>query len=502
MNRTGVTPLSLCLLVAAFVAPGFAWAQAGPPVAWNGVTTHIETGDGLVPHDAGEPKSFTIGDQLGNRSGGNLFHRFEHFDLAETDTAVFTGDPAHAVVSYVASGTPSLIGGVLRSQIWRPSTGGADFYFLNPSGFMFGPSSAVDVPGAFHLSTALDGGFANGMQLTLAPEGAGDPLLTMAPLEEFGFIGAGGRIELQGSQWRIGPFGFSKEVDGEISFRGGEIAMSEGAALRSNGRDVTLVGSRDVLLYGSNANGGSRIVMFNGFVGSLGGSASILVQGDRVELSKGATVYTENSGAGCNGNRCGGSIAIEARSGIRLYGTDGNEGGTPPDSLLFGDRVVFPSTPGEGSADLLTLSNDSAKGVGSISLRAPVVEILDGADVVTLTGSSGGMGDIIIEAPERLELSGLGGDGLGSRVRSENQTDFDGDVGNISVDAGTVLLHEGGTLSSNTFGNTPGGDLTVTASRLVRISGRDNPADPGVAPQPSALQAAQTETNGEGAGGA
>ena len=73
--------------------------------------------------------------------------------------------------------------------------------------------------------------------------------------------------------------------------------------------------------------------------------------------------------------------------------------------------------------------------------------------------------------------------------------------GSVRVEAGTLLLHDGGTMASNTGGKAAGGDVSVRATRLVSIAGHDLSGGKDGAPQPSTLQAAQTSSTGSGAGG-
>ena len=91
-------------------------------------------------------------------AGDNLFHSFERFSLRAGESATFSGpDQIENVISRVTGGERSEIDGTIRSTM-----PGADFYFINPAGVLFGPNASLDVPGSFHVSTAdelrFDGG--------------------------------------------------------------------------------------------------------------------------------------------------------------------------------------------------------------------------------------------------------------------------------------------------------------------------------------------------------
>ena len=85
-----------------------------------------------------------------------------------TASSVFLSGPARArpspgpddirnVISRVTGGEHSDIDGALRSTI-----PGADFFFVNPAGVMFGPNASLDVQGSFHVSTADELRFSDG----------------------------------------------------------------------------------------------------------------------------------------------------------------------------------------------------------------------------------------------------------------------------------------------------------------------------------------------------
>jgi len=93
---------------------------------------------------------YQIEAELGQQSGGNLFHSFQDFNLQRFESATFTGPSSVSnIISRVTGGNPSNIDGLIRSKI--PA---ADMYFLNPYGIMFGPHARLDVQGSFHVSTA------------------------------------------------------------------------------------------------------------------------------------------------------------------------------------------------------------------------------------------------------------------------------------------------------------------------------------------------------------
>ncbi len=92
----------------------------------------------------------SISQDVGTTVGNNLFHSFSEFNINQGQTVTFTGaDNLQNVISRVTGGNPSVIDGTLKSEIKN-----ADFYFINPNGITFNANAQIDVPAAFHVSTA------------------------------------------------------------------------------------------------------------------------------------------------------------------------------------------------------------------------------------------------------------------------------------------------------------------------------------------------------------
>lgn len=131
----------------------------------------------------------------------------------------------------MTGGQVSTIDGLLRSTI-----PGANLYLLNPAGLLLGENARLDVSGSFHASTAdyLRLGDSGRFE-ALTP---GNSVLTVAPVEAFGFLGdAPGRIDIQGS-YLHGAAGQT------LSLIGGDIALTNATVYAPAGRlNVAAVGS-------------------------------------------------------------------------------------------------------------------------------------------------------------------------------------------------------------------------------------------------------------------
>ncbi len=130
---------------------------------------------------------YTIAEAQGKLAGRNLFHSFESFSIGAGDAAVFTTSTTalNNVISRVSGTAPSTINGLLALS---PAAGSApNFFFVNPNGVAFGGGAQVDVPAAFHVSTADSLIFSD---RTVFKAGNGpDSTLTIEAPEAFGFLG-------------------------------------------------------------------------------------------------------------------------------------------------------------------------------------------------------------------------------------------------------------------------------------------------------------------------
>ena len=91
----------------------------------------------------------------GTASGQNLFHSFQQFDLPSGRATFDVPSGIQNILTRVTGGNASLIQGQL-------AVNGANLYFMNPSGVIFGQGASLNVSGAFVTTTANGIGFGNG----------------------------------------------------------------------------------------------------------------------------------------------------------------------------------------------------------------------------------------------------------------------------------------------------------------------------------------------------
>lgn len=181
--------------------------------------------DGTVgPRENLRGPHYLIGADLGQQYGPNLFHSFQLFNLNSQESATFTGPPSVAnVLTRITGGQRSFLNGPLRSEI--PN---ANLYLLNPNGILFGEQARLDISGSFHASTADylrlgDNGYFSAHQ-------PNSSLLTVAPIEAFGFLGDNpAAITVQKSSLRV-------PTERNLSMIGGHLLIQDGTLFASGGQ--------------------------------------------------------------------------------------------------------------------------------------------------------------------------------------------------------------------------------------------------------------------------
>jgi filamentous hemagglutinin family protein len=422
--------------------------------------------------------------------GTNLFHSFGLFNINTGESATFTGPAAiDNVVSRVTGGSQSFIDGLLRSEIES-----ANLWFINPAGVLFGQHASLDIQGSFHVSTAdyLKLGDGGRFEAT----NSGNSVLTVAPPEAFGFLGERqpSGIAVQGSRLQV--------PDGEtLSVVGGDIRIADGTLYAPGGRiDMVSVASPGEVLPNAPDLGVASFERLGRIEVSHASS-----ERPRVDPSLPPEVLGNEIGnvdaSGAGGGRIfirGGELVAD--NAFIFANTRGSEEGQGIDIGVTGQvtvrngALITADTFGSGSggdlavkADKVLLSGDStgilaralgdgSRDSGDITVTAGSLEVRNGAGIHTARHPQGEGGDVTVTA-DRVLLSGDGkfltGISSGGCIFNACIAVSVGSVGNVTVTAGSLKVHNGAGISAQ--GNTShvalgstsrSGSVTVTADRI------------------------------------
>ncbi len=423
---------------------------------------------------------FTI--TAGSQHGGNLFHSFDRFDLSAGESATFQGlSSVQNILARVTGGSASSIDGTLRSAI-----PGANLYFINSAGVMFGPNAHLDITGSFTVTTADYVKLADAARFDARP-GTNDLTLTSAPVSAFGFVNpTPAAITFTDTQTLL-PDGQS------FSAIGGDLLL-DGATIRGAGSRVNLVSVRsaglvvlapanplssvDVSTFGQ--MGEARLTRYATIdtSGSVGGK--VVIRGGKLVLDTGRIR------SGTSSSSTGGAIDILAKESVLV-----TDSARAPDASYFTSEISTYSdgTGAAGALDveapLITISrggnlnsiaHESATATGrggDIGLRALKLEILDNFSIVGVnTSGPGTSGNIRVDANEVLFRGSIVNGYTGLTSSSTMQGSGGGNGGHISLFAtGTIAVIEGAQIDSRTSGSGAGGAIFLQAPRLAVVDG-------------------------------
>jgi filamentous hemagglutinin family protein len=432
----------------------------------------------------------------GKSVGDNLFDSRAGFSLAEGQSAIFTGPSTIGNIIFgVTGGRPSRIDGTIISAIR-----GANLYFINPNGVVFGPQSRVNVSGSFYAATAdyLKLG-RNGRFDVTHPGGS---RLTAAAPAAFGFLDAKpAAIRVKGSE--LGP------VPGTLGLIAGPISVRDGAFAQARAIDVTAVAGKGLVPVDPRRKAALTVKRFgrvaiagNSMLDATAGKAGLLaVTAGRLSLSGGAELLSK-TGAGIlvsarsvlidrggeisastSGAGKGGRIVVDVQGGLTIDGAGGaltglvanakkDSRGNAGDITVTARRLllaesgrIVSNTFGAGNGGNVSVKV-AGEGPGALTIRT------DG-EIAAATFGAGNGGKVSVAVHGGLTIDGAGGSfppklaaASGNRsmftgILASANPDSTGTAGNVTVTAGRLLLAAFGAIESGTAGAGRGGEISV-----------------------------------------
>jgi filamentous hemagglutinin family protein len=416
--------------------------------------------------------------RVGKQVGGNLFQSFTQFDLSNTQSATFTG-PSNVqnILSRVTGGSPSSIDGKVSSQIT-----GANLFFLNPAGVMFGPHAQLDVSGSVAISTANYVRLADSGKFNTSL-GGGD-VLTSAPVSSFGFlnstparvsIASGNTVDAAGtlflgSDLTAGLTGNSfSVVAGKIALNGAYIGAFSGSRVNL----VSVGSSGEVQLDATDINSAVDVTQFaklgeidlnaaylntSQLAGGPGGP--VVIRGESFFMDRSSQIFSDTRG----GSVQGGTIDIALTQTVKISNLSNIEtepvfSGHSGNIFIKAQSILL-----DNECSVLTtglVGGDS----GDVTVQAKNLT-LQNSFLRTDALDTGNGGNVTIDAAQSVLLRG-----------SDILTDIEGigHGGDVIVNAGSVILNNASRISSTTGATGPttgkAGDITIHTNNLQIVSG-------------------------------
>ena len=191
-------------------------------------------------------------------------------------------------------------------------------------------------------------------------------------------------------------------------------------------------------------------------------------------------------------------VSLENAAGFELHAKQielenarllsANTGGTGDIVLNASDRVTLRGAAGSALGSV-TVGDGTG---GDITLRAPTIELLDGAFVGSRSFASGDAGNISFLADGRFLLNGMSSGGVGSSVVSASNAT--GNTGTISVAAGVMDVETGAEIRTFALGDGHARGMSFAVEERLSLSG----LDAGDRPTPSLIIASASGSGGAG----
>ncbi|WP_334823634.1 two-partner secretion domain-containing protein [Nostoc sp.] len=468
----------------------------------------------------------------GTVRGSNLFHSFSKFSVPTGGEAFFNNaTQIQNIFTRVTGNSASNIDGMIRAN------GTANLFLINPNGIVFNSNASLNIGGSFIASTGSAVKFIDGTVFSTRPDTATTPLLTISVPIGLQYGMSSGNIQVQGSGLAVQPSNTLALLGGNVAVEGGALGASGKVNLSAPGGRIELggvVGNNLVRLVPTDTSYSLSYENVKNFADvsiadnawndvRAGGGGSITINAQNIEILSNSALFAGiGQGLGSIGAKAG-DITLNATRAIKIVGSNvtnfvnvgsvGNAGNitVTARSIAFDDGTELGSiTFGKGKAgdvnltvtDALSLAglhnHEMGSGIasevapkavgdgGNIRIRAGYITLDNGAFLDTSSFGDGNAGDINLVVTDRLSLAGFDGF-TGSSIQTSveggpviNQGHIItiptamGRGGNITITARSITLDDGAFITSGTWGEGNAGNITLTATDTLSLSGLDN----------------------------
>jgi filamentous hemagglutinin family protein len=456
----------------------------------------------------------------GSQLGTNLFHSFQKFSVAQTNTAFFNNTiNIQNILARVTGNNISQIDGILKAN------GTANLFLINPQGIIFGTNARLDIGGSFIASSANSINFQDGFQFSAVNPQASNLLTVSTPLglqmglnpQPITVRGNGDGIRTTSNLidtlagLRVGSTKTLALVGGDIAIAGGTLKTAGGNIELSSLGSLSQVQLNPsnrgfTLSYGATTSFQDIRLSNKASIDASGlGSGNIQVRGKTISLLGGSQIQSSTLG-----NQTGGTIFLKATDKIQLiglspdrrtasgllaeikpsaFGSAGNLTIETPQLLMQDRAIISVDNRGNGTGADLTIRtptsleainsfitaiirpNAQGKG-GNLSFETGLLS-LQGSQISADVQGKGNGGSIYVRASDKIEAIGSAPDGSPSGFLIVVGRSGTGRAGDITFDTPKLSLLSGAAISSGTFGQGDAGSIGINAADLVEIIGRD-----------------------------
>ncbi|MEM1366980.1 MAG: CHAT domain-containing protein [Cyanobacteria bacterium P01_H01_bin.15] len=243
---------------------------------------------------------------------------------------------------------------------------------------------------------------------------------------------------------------------------------------------------------------------------SIGNGGDLTIQADTVQIQGGALISSSTEGQGNAGNLAINNARMVQLGGVKDAGllsgivaqvapSGMGEGGTLTiqteqlqvadgaqiNSSLFGagqageiqiratHSVILSGLSSSGiAAGIFASVEDGGQGnSGRITIETPQLQLAEGATISSSTSGSGDAGELIIRGATLVQLSGVDGNGEGSKIASLVAETGVGNAGNLTIETERLTVNESAEISTATEGLGDAANLAIAATESATVQG-------------------------------
>ena len=423
--------------------------------------------------------SSILADTLGNRTGGGV--RVETTDSVEVMGFSEDGSFVSSIFAAVAPGA-SGAGGNLnvttdRLSITNEGLIASDTFGAGDAGFLTLQAGSIEMSSSClatiaHAEATGNGGallletdrlvVADGAQILTFTEGTGNAGdLTVRATES---------VEVTGTRMSLDapfPSALAATAEAGSTGRGGNLLVETARLRVANGGGIgsgtdgmgdsgnlTIRASESVEVVGNSPSGLPSNIFTSLFTGVPG--AEFEVTGGVLEIETERLVVRDGGqiSSGTLGGGEGGNLNIRASESIDLSGSIAAQ--------EFFARDFFRDESGTRIPSGLFAVSEGSGQAGNLSISTDELVVRNGARATVESRSTGGAGELTIDARETL-LDRDGG------LRADSQEG----LGNINLTGEGLQLRRQSRISTNSTGTAPGGNITIETQTLVALENSD-----------------------------
>ncbi len=251
---------------------------------------------------------------------------------------------------------------------------------------------------------------------------------------------------------------------GEVLIEAPTFILDEGGQISSStfgpgqGGNVTVRVSDTLIVTGANSEAipSAILAQTGGASPDAGSAGEVLIETPALILDEGGVVSSSTSGPGQGGN-----VTIRVSDTLFITGENSEAFSSGIFAQTLGD------SPDAGSA-------------GEVLIEAPTVILGEGGRISSGTAGPGQGGNVTVRVSDTLIIASENSEAIPSAIFVDTIGDSPdaGSAGEVLIEAPTVILDEGGAISSNTFGPGQGGNVTVRVRGTLIITGANSEVIP------------------------